>query len=174
MILSMSGNLIAWAILLLAIAVVLFFAEMFIPSGGLIGLFAAAAAVAGVVLLFKVDTTIGLIGALVCVAGLPFLFMVALKIWPNTPIARMLTLRNPPRADGAEAGDTPVRDPHAPDPLIGVQGKALTDLRPVGACLIDGRRTECLAETGVIRAGTAVRVVAVDGTQIKVKEIAEA
>ena len=50
-----------WGIVLLGVALALFFVEVFIPSGGLIGIVAGVAAVFGIVLLFRVDTTLGLV-----------------------------------------------------------------------------------------------------------------
>jgi membrane-bound serine protease (ClpP class) len=53
--------------------------------------------------------------------------------------------------------------------LIGKQGLALTDLRPVGVIDLDGQRTDALAETTYIKAGSRVRIVQADGSQIKVR-----
>jgi membrane-bound ClpP family serine protease len=152
-----------WAVVLLGIALILVIVELFIPSGGLIALCAAASTVGGVVMLFQVNRTLGLVGAIVAVLGVPFIIALSLRVWPHTPIAKMLTI------------ETPTRDPDAPPmpnedgPKVGAHGKALTDLRPVGTCLIDGKRLECLAEAGVIRAGSAVKVILSDGLQVKVR-----
>lgn len=54
--------------------------------------------------------------------------------------------------------------------LVGAEGVAMTDLRPVGAVRIDGTRYDALAEVGVIAAGTKVRVTKVEFNQIKVRE----
>ena len=53
--------------------------------------------------------------------------------------------------------------------LIGEEGRAATDLKPVGTCIINGQRMDCLSTAGQIKAGTKVRVVFADGIQIKVK-----
>ena len=55
--------------------------------------------------------------------------------------------------------------------LIGSEGKALTDLRPVGVIEIGGRRFDALAETRMIEGGARVRVTAVEYNQIKVREV---
>jgi membrane-bound serine protease (ClpP class) len=167
-------NTVVWAVAFLGVALVLFFVEIFIPSGGLIGFAAAASLVAGIVMLFQVNTTLGLVGAIVALVGLPFLFALALKIWPNTPMARLLLLKTDPRAtedmyDGAAAPGEGPPSASSPSALVGVTGEALTDLRPVGVCMLEGQRVECLADGGLIRAGSAIRVVAVDGMHIKVR-----
>ena len=156
-------NYAAWGVILLGIALALFFVEVIVPSGGIIGFLSACCMIAGIVMLFKFDTTLGLIGAILSLIAVPFLFAFAIKVWPNTPIARMLMLKNPPRQDAQDDAGVP------PDQLVGKQGKAMTDLRPVGTCLIDGQRKQCLAVTGLIRSGSAIRVVSADGMEIKVR-----
>lgn len=166
----MSDQTVVWAIVCFAVAIVLILIEFFIPSGGLIGLGAAVAAVAGIVLLFQVNTWLGLIGAIVCVAALPFIIAAGLKIFPNTPVYRWLVLANAPaRAADARSIERGCADGSADRALVGQEGEALTDLRPVGTCLIAGRRRECLAEGGVIPAGSRVRVTLADGMQVKVR-----
>jgi membrane-bound serine protease (ClpP class) len=54
---------------------------------------------------------------------------------------------------------------------VGTTGKSLTELRPVGTCLLDGKRQECLSESGVIEPGVQVKVVSSDGMQVKVRPI---
>ncbi len=162
---------VVWAVTCLVIAVVLFFLELFVPSGGLIGLGAGTSLVAGIVLLFRFNTKVGLVSAIVALGSLPFVFMLALKVWPHTPIARMLLLKNRP---GGGPETTEGSGGAEPALCVGLRGKALTDLRPVGTCLIEGRRLECLAESGMIRAGSPVCVVSVDGMHTKVRREEEA
>lgn len=161
-------NAVLWSLICLGCALLLFFVELFIPSGGVIGFLAAGAAIAGIVLLFQVNTLLGLVSAIIAVAGLPFLLFFALRFAPNTPIARMLTLKNPGPSPDAGMGPDPLAETTA---TVGEVGEAISDLRPVGLCLMHGKRIDCLAEGGIIRAGTAVRVVAIDGIQIKVRAI---
>lgn len=153
---------VVWALALLGVAVLLFFVEIMVPSGGVIGFISAMSLIGGIVMLFKFNTQVGLIGAILSLLAVPFLFAFALKLWPSTPIARMLLLKNPPRDDDANQGDSP------PGNLVGARGKAVTDLRPIGKCLIDGRRIECVAQTGLIRSGSGVHVVSHEGMTIKV------
>ncbi len=163
-----SQNYAIWAVILLGVAVVLFFTEIIVPSGGVLGFCSTISLIAGIVLLFKINTTLGLIGAIIAMIALPFLFAFAIKVWPHTPIAQMLLLRSPPRPDVNAANDhaSPI-----PTDLVGRNGSALTDLHPVGTCLIDGQRVQCLAETCLIRSGTPVRVIAADGIAVKVRSL---
>ncbi|MEX0885956.1 MAG: NfeD family protein [Phycisphaeraceae bacterium] len=177
------GTAILWAIVLIGAAIALFFLELFVPSGGLIGTAAAVLLVSGIVVLFGVNTTLGLLAATIAMIALPFAVAFAIKIWPDTPIGRALTLRTPARA-GADAdvdsGDSDETDePLPPRPgarvvttlPVGTEGRAVTDLRPVGTVRFDDQREECLALGGTIEAGTLVRIVAVDGMHVKVRPV---
>jgi len=148
-------------------------AEVFVP-GGVLGLLGLVSLVAGVVFLFRVDTTVGLIGAIVTVLALPFLVAFGLRIWQDTPIGRALILGRADGGDDADEAEPGGVEGGAETPggiAPGVKGTAVSDLRPVGTCLLDGRREQCLATGGMIDAGRDVEVVAVDGMQIKVRAV---
>ncbi len=154
-----------WAVLLIAAAIVLFFVEILVPTGGLLGLLAAATLVTGIVLLFYENTTLGLIGTLASLIALPIVIGFGLRILPNTPIFKLLTL-----SDQQEPVRTKSSGPAGDDAVaVGDEGKVITELRLVGLVQIKGRRVECLSDQGIVQTGTAVRVVAVDGMHVKVK-----
>ena len=165
-----TGQWLVWGIVLLGVALALFFVEVFLPSGGLIGILAGVAAVFGIVLLFRVDTTLGLITAAVVLLALPFLVAFGLKMWPDTPFGKWVMLRD--EQDTVSDDDehpAPVVHPDRPRLALGDTGKSLTPLRPVGTCLLNGRREECLAQAGTIPAGVEVQVVVLDGNEVYVK-----
>ena len=94
---------------------------------------------------------------------------------PDTPIARALTLRSDKPGEDAPEG-TQVAAQSAADkavpesgPQPGDEGEAISTLRPVGTCVINGKREQCLAVGGTIRPRTRIQVVAVDGMHIRVK-----
>src|SRR5690606_24134067 len=123
------------------------------------GVLAFISLTAGIVLLFQVNTTLGLVGAIVSLSALPFIFGFMLKVAPSTPIFRWMTLTTPERAAAETSADEPSRQ----GVTVGQEGTVVTDLRPVGTCLIAGKRCECLSDAGILRAGTPVRVVFADG-----------
>jgi len=174
-----TGWLVLWAVLLLGAAILLFFIEVFLPSGGIVGMASAVCLILGLVLLFQVDTMWGLLGATVAMVALPFAIGFSLKMFPNTPIARALTLRSKSDKPGEdEVSDEGVAvaassedKAQANGPAVGATGKTISELRPVGTCVIDGKREQCLAVGGVIDSNTPVQVVAVDGMHIRVKAV---
>jgi len=155
-----TSGYILWAAILIGMAILLLLTELVIPSAGLLGFFSAASMFAAIIMLFQYDTAVGLVGAILALVALPLVFAVALKVLPHTPIAKRLRLKNP---------DADPKPSQAVASLLNAQGTALTDLRPVGTCLIAGQRVECLAETGLIRAGSKVQVTYAQDMEIKVK-----
>jgi membrane-bound serine protease (ClpP class) len=161
--------MLTYAAILIGIALVLFFIEIFVPSGGIVGFLAVGSLIAGIVCLFWVDQTVGLLALLLVLVLTPFAIGLSLKIFPNTPIIRRLTLED--RQPAGEVRDDPSIDDPEEESLVGRTGVADGWLRPVGTCRIDGQRIPCRAETGSIEPGTPVRVTAVDGMEAKVRPV---
>lgn len=157
-----------WALILIAMAAALFFVELLVPAGGAIGFLAAVCLIAGIVMLFGVNTKLGLAATAISLAALPVMFMFAIKVWPHTPVARWITLGGD---EAEEATHAPTNDPTKVEglPVRGARGEAVSDLRPVGICRFEDERHECLAIGGVIEAGDQIEVAVVDGNQIKVR-----
>ncbi len=161
-------GIVGWATVLIIAAVLLYVLEIFIPSGGIVGFFATGSLIAGVICLFWIDTTIGLIATVIVLITAPFVLALFIKIFPDTPIGRLLTLRD--RQEGKKVNYD--RDfAEVEDQLVGKQGVAVSGLRPVGTCEIDGKRFECLAEGGIIDGGEKIEVTRVAGMEIKVRRI---
>jgi membrane-bound ClpP family serine protease len=163
-------TLLIWGLVLIGAAILLVVLEMFVPSGGTLGVTAGVLAIAGIICNFRADTTWGLISLGVVVVLGPFMGWMALRIWPSTPMGR--------RFIGAPSDDELERQRLAQEEerqrrqaLIGVEGVVLTDLRPVGIVDIKGQRFDALSETHFIPAGSRVRVTHLDGLQIKVRPV---
>ncbi len=167
----MDNPLLIWAILCLLAAVVLFLIELLVPSAGILGMLASLCLVASIVMFFGVNWTLGLVMSIVSLAALPFLFALAIRVWPSTPLARLLTLGNPNQSaetldEDPTAGAV---SPNQADELIGAQGVALNDLHPVGSCRFGQRKYDCIAEGSFIEKGAPVRAVGWSGAQVKVR-----
>ena len=169
-----NDQLVIWAIILIGMAVALLLAEIFVPSGGLLGSCSLLSMIGGIVMLFRLDTAWGIAGVIVTLLAIPFAFFASLYVMPRSPIGRALTLSSD-KDDAESAYDGQVANPQSqgykPPVEVGTIGKSLTELRPVGTCLIDGKRCECLSDAGVIEPDTQVRVVHADGLQIKVRPV---
>lgn len=157
-------NALIWPILFLAVGLILLVAEVFIPSGGLIGLLALSCLGLSIWKAFEHSTALGLQFLTLVVMMLPIALIVAAHFWPKTPLAKRIFLRRP---EPEEVETSPRGD--RLDHLIGQFGRALTPLRPSGLVDFDGRRLDGLSEEGLIPAGSLVRAVQVRGAQLVVR-----
>ena len=83
-----------------------------------------------------------------------------LAFFPNSRVAKKFI------SQGA-VGDLGVEKPE----LLNGTGVAVTQLRPSGTARINGKRVDVVTEGGLIERGTAVKVIAVEGARIVVREI---
>ncbi len=166
-------SMLYWGLALLGVALLLTVMEVFLPTMGVLAVTSLVVAIAGVVCLFRYSTAWGLIGSLVVIVGGPAAFIIGLRIMPNTPLGRKLVLSNP-RIDGSSGDDgspAPAAAASALSALVGKQATVASDLRPIGTIIIDGRRYDAISESGMVRAGTAVRVWSVEGSELRVRTV---
>jgi membrane-bound ClpP family serine protease len=169
----MSDNVL-WGVILIGGAFVLALIEIFVPSMGLIAALAGLCALGGVVFLFQEGAAWGLTGIGVSVAGAVGAFVFALRVLPHTPAGRGLILGGARDVDDDEIPPTtPADQRELEQALLGAEGVVKSPLHPVGTAEIEGARVEVIARTGVIDAGTRVRVVEVRGNEIYVRPIDE-
>jgi membrane-bound ClpP family serine protease len=157
-----------WPLLLLAIGLILLVTEAFLPSGGVIGLLAVGCLGVSLYQAFTVPDA-PYLGWKFLAAELlliPVALVVAVHLWPRTPLARRIILP-PPTPEEVE----PAASRHRLDHLVGEFGRALTPLRPSGLVDFDGRRLDGLAEEDLIPAGTLVRAVRIHSGVLVVRKV---
>jgi membrane-bound serine protease (ClpP class) len=114
-----------------------------------------------------VDWKWGLSGTLAAVVLVPIIVYFGFQIMPSTPFGRKMLF-------GESGEHEPVLKTDGVDEcaaLVGMEGDALTDLRPVGVARIGKERLDVLSEVSYVRAGSRVRVTAVEGTTVKVRPV---
>jgi membrane-bound serine protease (ClpP class) len=157
------------ALVLLGVGLALLVAEVFLPSGGILG----------------VATTTMLVGSVICAYaawyrespgvffGFCGLVMVtipgtlggALYILPRTPMGKRVIL---------EAPDLENLEPHAAETarlksLVGRFGSAVTMLNPGGMVQVDGKRLHAFSEGVMVDPGESIEVLEVRGTRVLVR-----
>ena len=137
------------ALLLLAIGVILLFAEVLLPTHGLLGLAGGAAVLCAIFFTSRQNAWAGLTLLLVLAAATPFVLAGVMKIWPRTPVGRRLTL---PEVQNPAPQQALVR--------VGQSGVTVSELRPMGWCEFGGQRLEAMSEHGVVPPGTRITVIA--------------
>jgi membrane-bound serine protease (ClpP class) len=154
------------AALFLLAGVFLLSLELFVPSAGVLMVSALACILWSIVVAFQVHWVVGTV-FLATIIGLAFVLPgIGLRIWRRTPMGRSMFLE-PPKGDAEE--------PASPyEELVGEVGKALTPLRPSGSAEIRGKRTDVVADGGVmILEGEKIVVVSAAGNRIAVRRMAE-
>ena len=176
---SANDAALAWGVVLLAVAIILLFLELLLPSGGLLSISAAVAVIGSLVAFFTYSPQTGFIVLGLYVILGPVLRWLGFKWWVSSPLGRRMILgaeddpldRTPDEAFAASNTAQMERARYL-DELIGMEGVTETPLRPVGTVrLADGERHEALAESGVIESKCTIRVVAIEDNQIKVRSV---
>jgi len=144
------------AIILYISAIVLALVDLYVPSAGMLLLLSFVAAVGSVVFGFQSGTTPGMTMLTLVAASIPILGVVAIRIWPHTPVGRRIVLGLPPEQpkDFNEKQNTLAE-------LIGYVVASEYPLMPSGQITIDHRSYNAFAEEGYIDAGWRVEVVGV-------------
>ena len=155
-----------WSTLLLLLGLTLVMAEVFVPSGGILGLLAITSLLASVSLAFYHEgAQVGLVFLTVTAVLVPSALVLAFRYWPQTPMGRRILL-DVPRGEEV-LPDTPER--RTLRQLVGKLGVAKTVMLPSGAIVIDGRTIDALSEGMPIEAGQQVRVIEVHGNRVVVR-----
>ena len=157
---GLAADTMALIITLLILGAILLFLETLLPGmiAGIIGFICLMAAVILGYRDFGFQTG-NLILAVVLV-GLVIGVLIWLKFFPESRIARRFISQG-------SVGELGVDKPE----LLNGTGVALTQLRPSGVANINGQRVDVVTEGGLIERGAAVKVVAVEGSRIVVREV---
>lgn len=156
-----------WAIVLLALAMVIIVLEMFLPSGGVLAVCAGLSAITAVVLVFVYEGPIpGAIFLLISCVLLSITAAGVIRWWPHTALGRRM-LNLPPGEELAVASPPnyePLKE------LIGMYGMTTSKMVPGGVITIEGKSYDAVSQAGAIDEGCQVRIVSVDGTRIMVRK----
>jgi membrane-bound ClpP family serine protease len=136
-------------------------AEIFLPSGGILSIVALGLFGYSIFLVFtEISVGMGLIFLAADVVTVPGLIVFSLKMLSKTPAALKRELS---RESGVSSQSVGM------EKLAGLEGEALTDLRPSGMARLNGARTDVVTRGEYIEKGTQVVVVKVTGNQVIVK-----
>lgn len=169
-----SSSPILWAFIFIGIAVIIFFIEIFVPSGGLLALLGGLAIIASLVAFYVHDVNTGLIATGIYVVFGPVIAWIAFKIWAASPLAKKMILGEIDAGGEFAKQESEVQRKARLDTLqalVGLHGETVTVLRPIGVVRINDERYDAMSETGVIEANTPVKVVEIYDNQIKVREV---
>ena len=157
-----------WSIVLLLAGIGFIGLEIFVPSGGVLGILAALAVIASIVVAFAGPgggVGVGLTMLTTTAVVIPLVIAAVIRWWPYTPIGRMIVLHRPESEEDVL--------PHTEEyerlkSLIGRRGVARTKMYPSGAVLIDGEPYDAVSEGMAIEPGQPIRVIAMHTNRIVV------
>lgn len=159
-------NTLLWIGALLLVGLLVIVLEVFVPSGGILGLVSVVALVAAVVMAFaEQGVALGMAVLAVVAVAVPTVLTLAFRWFPETPLGRRVLPPPPGPADVVPGG---VRRAAARG-MVGHTGRTVGDLLPWGQVEIDGRRWEAVSESGPLDGGTTVRVVGVRAAAVVVR-----
>lgn len=151
--------------LIMGFGCLLMVAELFLPAYGLLGLVGLGVLCVGVYRVFGISETAGVITLGLLIVIMPIAIVASVRTWHRTWIGRRIS---PPNPVLTEQDRLPADDLRQ---LLGRTGRTATQLRPVGVCVFDGKRIECLAETGVIGANVEVEGVRLVDRSLAVRPV---
>jgi len=155
-------SVLLWPLLLLLLAIAFIALEMFVPSGGALGLLAVLSAIASVVVAFITGGPVcGTAWLAVATAVLPISAVIAIRIWPLTPLGRRMTYRPPveDKFDNLQCSQS----------LLGLKGRAQTVMLPAGSILVEGQTLDAVSNGMPIEAGDVIEIIQIEGNHIVVQ-----
>ena len=150
-------NALQWAIALQILSVALLFAEIFLPSGGLLALATGSVLLGSLAIGFSSSALEGwiLVGLDLCV--FPFL------VWWGFKKVEKSSMALPERLAHGGGGEASL------EALVGRTGVTETDLRPVGRIRFGQQLHDGQSRSGFLASGTRVVVLSADGNRLVVK-----
>ncbi|MFZ4776426.1 MAG: NfeD family protein [Terrimicrobiaceae bacterium] len=147
-------------IVLVVVGFLMIAAEVFVP-GLILGSLGSLCLLGSVALCYMAFGPLVGTAAFAALAVLTILgFFLWLWLFPHTPIGKKMTLNTPLSSQNSL---------QIPD-LLGVSGEAVTPLRPAGTAIIQGRRMDVVAESGLIESGEKITVISQEGMRIVVRK----
>jgi membrane-bound serine protease (ClpP class) len=154
-----------WALILVAAGVGVILLELFVPSAGMLGVLAAILLISGIVLAFVSDFKHGAAVLLGTVVIIPAVLALMIKVWPSTPIGRLILLKNLKSEDVLPNSSHYTRTKD----YLGRIGIAHTKMLPSGIVIIDDLKIDAVSDGFAIEAGDTVKVVSVKGNRVYVQ-----
>jgi len=158
-----AGTLIAVALLLLVVAMGLFFLEVIFPSMGLITLAGLGCVAGALALAFQAGRLFGFVFVGVTVVSLPLTVILAFRVLKRSGAVLDATTGPPATSSAEPEGGV----------SAGERGVAVTVLRPSGKAMLGGRRLSVVTTGQMVEPDEQVEVVRVEGAKVIVKPVRE-
>ena len=156
-----------WIAALVVVGLALIVLEVFVPSGGVLGLLSVLALGAGVVTAFvEQGAATGMFVLAGTFVAVPAVLVAAFRWFPATPLGRRV-LPPPPAADDVLPD---VAERRRLRSFVGRRGRTEGDLLPWGRVAVDGQSFEAVSDGGPLAADTPIEVRGVQGRSLVVRQ----
>jgi len=145
-----------FSFLFIAIGLSCLFLELFIVSFGVLGTVGAGCCIFGIYGLFHQEQFL--------LAWIAILGTVGGSFWSVRYWLKKMYHRT------ALQPDVSTRSNESIDRLLGTEGKTLSELRPAGIAIVDGKKVDVVSAGSFIPTGTPIRVVDTSGNRIVVQK----
>lgn len=150
----------ATIVTLLLVGAALLLLETVLP-GMIAGLVGLGCLIAGVVVAYtQFGLRTGNFVLVIVIVGVVIGTLCWIRYFPESPMARLFISRGTIGTIGAERPE-----------LLHSTGTALTQLRPSGMAIIDGRRVDVVSEGELIEKGSRIKVIATEGLRVVVRAV---
>ena len=158
-----------FAVLLLIVGLAILMAEIFIPSGGLLGVITFISLVVSLIFAYRAwggsHPGIFVAFCLLLLLLVPIVIGTGFSILPHTAVGRKVILEAP----DAEALTPYLAESRHLEQLVGEFGTALTMLNPGGLVRVLGERLHATSAGFAIEPGDSVKVIEVRGSSVVVR-----
>ncbi len=159
-----------WAVILLAVGLLLVLLEFLIPSSGILGVMAALAILSAIVMAFNErGPVIGMLFIGITVLSIPVLLIAGFKILPHTPIGRQLISESP----SSDEVISEVATRRNMREMIGWIGRSTSPMLPSGSIEVEGQVLDAVSQGMAIDENTPIKIIDVQGTRIIVRPCRE-
>lgn len=156
-----------WITALVVVGLALIVLEVFVPSGGVLGLLSVLALGAGVVTAFvEQGAATGMFVLAGTFVAVPAVLVAAFRWFPATRLGRRV-LPPPPVADDVLPD---VAERRRLRGLVGRRGRTEGDLLPWGRVAVDGQSFEAVSDGGPLAADAPIEVSGVQGRSLVVRQ----
>lgn len=156
---------------LILLGLLLFAAELFLPTGGVLFVLGLGAVIYGVVVTFTPSyggsTPLGLATLIGIFIIVPVVTPILLHYWPKTPMGKRFFLGS--AAEDDTLANMPVN--LELEQLRGRYGRTVSALRPSGITEFDGKRVDTISEGALIEPGQWVRCIDVRAGKVLVRRV---
>lgn len=152
-------------VMLFAVGVLSILVEFFIPAGGIVGAVGLGSLIASVVVSFlSYGEAVGVFVLLGVLILAPTAMVFYFKVFPKSFIGKRFIL-------GGGDSSPELALPDGDSSLVGLAGKASTDLRPSGIARVGTRSLNVVTSGEYITRGSDIEIVEVLGNQVFVKGV---